>query len=385
QDTYISYSLVSIVEDKDTETIENALGGTAGSYERDGTIYWTESEPRKMTLAPGQSVSVRIDDLRGQYTNRLRNGHHTLTATKGLLKSKVSFRIVIDAAKSIPLREKMAEDGDERDRYWANDCLDEILQPSISGLVTDTAGKPLKDVDISLAGPEKACCETETRGNGHYYFGQLSRGGTYTLTPSLRGVGNFDAEFTFDPPSRTVANLDSKRTDLHFTATRVRPSINVAEDREGATARDSSMLIAPDNKFEAENVIDGNESGPWDQCCNAAWVDGTPNAYPDWVEVNFPGPKAIDWINVFTVQDDPENWPDATLNETFTKNGITDFDVQYWNGRIWKNVPGGAIRGNRNVWRKIAFPTITTTKIRVVVRKGLSGYSRIMEIEAFHV
>src|SRR4029450_6594252 len=87
QDTYISYTLVSIFENKDTKTVEGGLGGTAGSYERDGSIYWTERAPREMTLAPGQSVSVRIDDLRGEYSNRLRDGHHTLTATKGLVKA----------------------------------------------------------------------------------------------------------------------------------------------------------------------------------------------------------------------------------------------------------------------------------------------------------
>lgn len=387
QDTYISYTLVSMLEDKDTETFEDGFGGTAGSYVRDGTVYWTVRQPRKMTLAPGQSVSVRIDDLRGRYSDRLEHGHHTLTATKGLLKSKVSFRIVIDKAKTIPLLEMMAAEpasnGNERDRLWAIDCLNEIRQPSISGIVTDTAGNRLKEVKISVTGGEDR--SYKTRSDGTYYVGQLNAGKTYTVTPSLRHAGNFNAEFTFEPPSRTVANLNSKLTDLNFTATRVRPSINVAEDREGATVRVSSTLIAPDNKFEGENVIDGNQSGQWDQCCNAAWVDATPNTYPDWVEVKFPGSKAIDWINVFTVQDDPETSSDATLNETFTKNGITDFDVQYWNGRAWKNVPGGAIRGNRNVWRKIAFPTITTNKIRVFVRKALSGYSRIMEIEAFHI
>ena len=387
RDTYIAYTLVSKFEDKDTEMVEKGLGGTAGSFERDGNIYWTEREPRKMTLAPGQSVSVRIDDLRHRYDNRLGHGHHTLSATRGLLKARVSFRIVIDEVKSIPLLEKMAEapapKGDERDRIWASNYLKEIREPSLSGLVTDTAGRPLKDVEISVTGSESN--SYDTRSNGRYYLHQLTRGGTFTLTPSLDWDGSFKAEYTFEPPSRTVTNLNSKLTGLNFTATRVRPSTNVADwMHEGARARASSTLIAVDDKFDPENVIDGNDSGPWDQCCNASWSDATPNTYPDWVEIKFRGRRAIDWINVFSPRDHPETSSDPTLNETFTKEGITDFDVQYWNGRVWKNVPGGAIRGNRNVWRKIVFPTITTSKIRVVVRKALSGYSRIMEIEAFH-
>lgn len=388
RDTEIPYTLVSIFENKDPETFTDYRGGSFGSFVREGTVYWTERAPEKMTLAPGQSVSMKIDDLRGNYSGRLRDGHHTLTATYlGRLKSKVSFRIVIDEAKTIPLLEKMAAapapNGDDSDKFWASNYLRELRLPSISGLVTDTTGKPLPEVRISVTGPEDL--RYETRGNGGYYMGQLIQGSTYTLTPSLRRAGNFKAEYTFEPASKTITNLNSKLTDLNFIATRVRPSTNVAEDLEGATARASSTLSAPDDKFAVENVIDGVDSGRWDQCCNAAWTDATPNTYPDWVEINFSGPKAIDWINVFTLRDDPESSTDPTLNETFTRDGITDFDVQYWDGRAWKNVPGGAIRGNRNVWRKIAFPTITTNKIRVVVRKALTPYSKIMEVEAFHI
>ena len=383
-DTYVSYTLVSTFENEDPEKFEDAFGGTARAYSTSDSVYWTESEPRKMTLAPGQSASVTVKDLRRMYSNRLSHGHHTLTATMGRRTARVSFAIVIDESKTIPLLEQMAENGDERDKHWANDYLKEIREPSLSGIVTDTAGKPLKDVEISVTGPEDL--SYETRANGRYYLGQLTRGGTYTLTPSLERDGNFDADYSFEPASRTITNLNSHVKGLNFTATRVRPSTNVA-DRifEGAKARASSTLTAPADEFEPDNVIDGTRSGPWDQCCNAAWVDATPNTYPDWVEIKLRAPTAIDWINVFTVRDNPDVSDEPPPNEVFTKNGITDFDVQYWNGRVWKNVPGGAIRGNRNVWRKIAFAPITTDKIRVVVRKALGPYSKIMEIEAFHI
>ncbi|HEY0430591.1 MAG TPA: PKD domain-containing protein, partial [Pyrinomonadaceae bacterium] len=393
QDTSIPYQLVSRFENDDPKTHTGSRGGTGGAYSTpDGTTYWTSRAPDKMMLAPGQSVSVRIDDLRGDYSDKLNDGNHTLTATyMDKLKATVSFQVVIDERKTIPLLERMAAapappNGGRDDRIWASVYLKEIRQPTLGGLVTDDAGKPLNEVDVSVVGPEFPNGATyETRSNGRYHLSQLTRGATYTLTPSLNRDGSFDANYTFDPPSRTVTNLHSKLTGLNFKATKVRPSTNIAEDREGATATASSMLSDPAETFEAGNVIDGVTSGLWDHCCNAAWTDATPNVYPDWVEINFNRPRAIDWINVFTLQDHPESAHDPTLNETFTKDGITDFDVQYWTGRLWKNVPGGAIRGNRNVWRKIAFPTITTNKIRVVVRKALAGYSKIMEIEAFHI
>jgi hypothetical protein len=387
-DTTITYVLASTSENKEPETFESYHGGTGGSYvDPPGNVFWTSREPSKMTLAPGESSSVRIDDLRVLYDTRLAEGKYRLTATyPERLKATISFQVVFDKAKSIPLLEKIAAGSaatDEHDKLWAKGELVEIRQPSLGGLVTDTDGKPLKDARISVTGPENGTYDA--RSNGRYSVWQGTPGGTYTLTPFLTSDGSFDMKYTFEPASRTVTNQNAKLRDLNFKGTRIRPSTNVAEDSEGAIARASSTHTDPADMFEPNNVIDGNNSGQWDQCCNGAWVDATPNAYPDWIEVSFKGPRAIDWINVFSPQDHPETSPDPILTETFTKEGITDFDVQYWNGRVWKNVPGGAIRGNRNVWRKIAFPTLTTNKIRVVVRKALTSYSKIMEIEAFHI
>ena len=67
---------------------------------------------------------------------------------------------------------------------------------------------------------------------------------------------------------------------------------------------------------------------------------------------------------------------------TFSQYGITDFDVQYWTGSAWAAVPGGSVRGNNKVWRKVTFPALSTSAIRVVVLAGLGGYSRIVEVEA---
>ena len=68
---------------------------------------------------------------------------------------------------------------------------------------------------------------------------------------------------------------------------------------------------------------------------------------------------------------------------TFTQYGITQFDVQYWDGAAWVTVPGGAVNGNNKVWRKFTFAPVTTTKIRVLVNNALDGHSRITELEAY--
>nr|MBA2502034.1 TIGR03790 family protein [Pyrinomonadaceae bacterium] len=113
------------------------------------------------------------------------------------------------------------------------------------------------------------------------------------------------------------------------------------------------------------------------------WSDATPNAYPDWIEVAFARAETINEINIFTLQDDYNNPVEPTPDMTFSSYGITDFDVQYWNGAAWATLPGGQITGNNRVWRTITFPAVTTTHIRAVVNNSLDGYSRITEVEAY--
>jgi subtilisin family serine protease len=114
----------------------------------------------------------------------------------------------------------------------------------------------------------------------------------------------------------------------------------------------------------------------------AHWKDATPDAYPDWVQIDFSGSRMISQINVFTLQDDFANpvEPDDAL--TFSSYGITDFSVQYWDGVSWVTVPGGSVSGNNKVKRTFTFSPVLTSKIRVLVNNALASYSRITEVEA---
>ncbi|MCU1289140.1 MAG: type domain protein, partial [Acidobacteria bacterium] len=60
----------------------------------------------------------------------------------------------------------------------------------------------------------------------------------------------------------------------------------------------------------------------------------------------------------------------------------TDFEVQYWNGSSWTTVQNGKVANNK-VLTKIVFPAVTTNRIRVVISSGQSGYSRLVEVEAW--
>jgi len=87
-------------------------------------------------------------------------------------------------------------------------------------------------------------------------------------------------------------------------------------------------------------------------------------------------------IDVFNVQDNYPAPGDPTAVMTFSLYGLTDFNVQYWNGTMWQDVPGGAVTSNNRVWRQFIFSPISTSRIRIFVN-GARGYSRITEVEAY--
>jgi PKD repeat protein len=158
---------------------------------------------------------------------------------------------------------------------------------------------------------------------------------------------------------------------------------NFALASKGATATASSTY--PNDNYSAANTIDGSNTGiGWGN--GGGWNDGTRAAYPDWLEVTFDGPKAIDEIRVYTLQDNFQNPQIPTPEMTTSVYGLLDFDVQYWNpdgSGQWVTVPNGSVTGNDRVMRTFTFAAVTTTKIRVLVNNARNNFSRIVEVEAF--
>ena len=157
------------------------------------------------------------------------------------------------------------------------------------------------------------------------------------------------------------------------------PRANFALAPNGATASASSTSSS---SYPASAAINGDRKGVnWG--LGGGWMDGTSNAYPDWIQVDFNGGKTIDEVDVFTLQDNYTNPSEPTEAMTFSQYGIVDFQVQYWNGLGWATVAGGSVTGNNKVWKKITFSQITTSKMRVKVTNALSNYSRVTEVEAW--
>jgi hypothetical protein len=115
----------------------------------------------------------------------------------------------------------------------------------------------------------------------------------------------------------------------------------------------------------------------------SGWNDGTRNAWPDWVEVDFSGNKTLDRVVVYTLQDNATNPVEPTDSMTFTRFGVVDFDVQAWNGSAWVSL--GAVTNNNLVKRTVTFAPFTTDRIRIFVTRALGGYSHLTEVEAWGV
>src|SRR6185436_4065049 len=134
---------------------------------------------------------------------------------------------------------------------------------------------------------------------------------------------------------------------------------NVALQSNGGLVIASSTY---NSSYSPVGAINGDRKGlGW--AAGGGWNDSTENSYPDWLEVDFNGTKSIQEIDVFTLQDNFSAPIEPTPALTFSQYGVTDFQVQYWTGSQWLNLPGGTVTGNNLVWRKFSFCPVSTTGI----------------------
>jgi RHS repeat-associated protein len=174
-------------------------------------------------------------------------------------------------------------------------------------------------------------------------------------------------------------------TELEAWGTAAQSRTNVASSSQGATATAQNYTqdgVYAGLHFQPAYANDGvRYIHPPDG--DQYWRDE--HGLASWVQIDFAGSKTIDEVDVYTVADYPAFLTQAgpSSTQTFTQFGATAFDVQYWTGSAWANVPGGSMSGNNLVWKKINFSAVTTSKIRVVVNAAVDGVARIAEVEAY--
>lgn len=163
--------------------------------------------------------------------------------------------------------------------------------------------------------------------------------------------------------------------------------VNVALIANGGVATASSFYSGSLGSFAPSNAINGDRKGlNWGQGGvgnSGGWNDNTTDVWPDWLQVTFPVAQTVDVVDVFSVQDNYLSPIEPTPGLTFTLYGLVDFQIQYWNGSAFVSVTGGSVTGNNLVWRRVSFPPVTTTAIRLNVTAALASYSRAAELEVW--
>ena len=155
---------------------------------------------------------------------------------------------------------------------------------------------------------------------------------------------------------------------------------NLALAANGATATASSFLKG----YEPSGAIDGDRLGvKWAK--GGGWNDATPNALPDWLQIDFAGPQKVAQVNVFTVQDLYGSPSVPTPTMPFSLFGLKEFQVQYRSGASWLPVPNGSVVNNSLIWRTVTFDPVTTSAIRIFITGTPDLWSRIVEVEAYEV
>jgi YD repeat-containing protein len=222
------------------------------------------------------------------------------------------------------------------------------------------------------------------------YDVQYWTGSAWTTVPggSITGNDKVWKKITFSPITtskiRVLSNASvdnwSRIPEVEAWGPAASARTNVALASNGSTATASSTYTQC-CAFTPAAAIDGEHKG-LNYLNGGAWHSGT-STFPQWLQVDFNASRTIDEIDVYTLQDDYANPSEPTEAMTFTLYGLTGFEVQYWNGSAWMNVPGGNVSGNNKVWRKIMFAALTTTRIRLLSNASIDGWSRLPEIEAW--
>jgi hypothetical protein len=150
--------------------------------------------------------------------------------------------------------------------------------------------------------------------------------------------------------------------------------INVALSSLGAVATGSSQFNA---NFPASAANNGARTGAWGSP-SGGWADQTSNTYPDTLEINFGQSRTVSRAVVVTLADSG-GAVEPTAATLATVNGLTDFQIQYWNGSTWVTV--ATVTANDKAMRDLSFSAVTTDRMRLYVTAARANFSRVMELE----
>ncbi|MBN8886231.1 MAG: IPT/TIG domain-containing protein, partial [Rudaea sp.] len=163
-------------------------------------------------------------------------------------------------------------------------------------------------------------------------------------------------------------------------------ALPMASKNKDKTPAPTATIVADsasEELYPATAMVDGIVDGKdWGNAATGGWMSAGEGAFPTTVELAFEKPQVLDAVTLWTLQDDYEQGGEPTDSTTFTKWGLTAFDVQVWrNG--WVTV--AQITDNNLVKRTVTFAPTAAMRLRIVAKAGLAGAARIVELQAWGV
>ncbi|HEX8501670.1 MAG TPA: SBBP repeat-containing protein, partial [Pyrinomonadaceae bacterium] len=167
----------------------------------------------------------------------------------------------------------------------------QVTAYAIGGKVT-LAGSPAAGVTVTLTGAQTGTATTGA--DGGYTFAGLAAGGSYTVTPSK-------GDYKFQPASYAFNGLAADQTANFAAAAPQLTNYALASNGGVATASSTTTQAEfPGLDFSPAGAINGDRKGlNWEH--GGGWRDAT-SAFPDWLQVDFAGPRSISEVGVFSLQ-----------------------------------------------------------------------------------
>ncbi len=102
------------------------------------------------------------------------------------------------------------------------------------------------------------------------------------------------------------------------------------------------------------------------------WVGKTP-PLPHTIEFTWDKPQTIGAARILT------GW----AHDGGVTDPLTDFVLQYQDGKAWKDIPGAKVENNENPNWLTKFTSITSSKMRLVITATPGNISRLWEVELY--
>jgi hypothetical protein len=143
------------------------------------------------------------------------------------------------------------------------------------------------------------------------------------------------------------------------------------------------LLNAPEQQqadCRPENVINGYSR--IQDTDDYAWVSDPSQSLPQWIELSFKEPVALNTVHL-TFDTDMNNPAHLAPLYPYVPQCVRDYELAAWDGRSWTRLAGEPFNYQRH--RIHHFDTVETSRLRLTVRAtGGAPSARVFEIRVYH-